>query len=57
MEDQVFNGRLPYRNGLIRSRDDDMNDDDIEMGSSESESNTVANDDDCCIQKCSITSL
>jgi len=56
MEDQTFNGRLPYKNGLIRSRDD-MNDDDIESGSSESESNTVSNDDDCCMHKCTITTL
>ena len=55
MEDQVFKGRLPYRNGLIRSIDD-VNDDDIELGSSESESNTALHDADCD-EKCSITAL
>ena len=54
MEDQVFKGRLPYRNGLIQSGDDIS--DDIEMGSSESESNTASNDGDCD-EKCSITSV
>ena len=60
MHDQVTKGRVPYRDGLIRDRDDDM-----EMGSSASsatESNTASNDEDddhdfIDHEKCSITAL
>ena len=60
MHDQVTKGRIPYRDGLIKDRDDDM-----EMGSSASsatESNSTSNDDDdedeyMNGEKCGITEL
>lgn len=55
MEHQVFKGRVPYRNGLIRCANDD-NEDDVEMGSSESESNTASNDS-VSNEECSVTAL
>ena len=54
MEDQVFKGRLPYKNGLIKCGDND-DDEDIEMASSSSESNSCSRSDDD--EKCGITAL
>ena len=53
MEDQVFKGRLPYKNGRLSLRDDA---DDAEMALSESDSNSSSRSSELD-EKCSITAV